>query len=207
MTRVGIVAGSTRPGRKASAVAKWVAEVAQRHPAVVSGAAEVDVVDIADAGLPLLDEPVPPAFGVYQNEHTRRWAATVASYDAFVFVTPEYNHSLPGALKNAVDFLFAEWQFKPAAFVSYGLHGGVRAVEHLKLVLVEVKAVPVASQVALSVFEDFAYEDPTDPTSQGTVAAREHQDPALTESLDELLALAGALAPLRDQASVQDAAA
>lgn len=197
MTRLAIVVGSTRPGRKARAVADWALEVAQRQPAVVSGAAEVTVVDLADVVLPLLDEPVPAAFGDYRHDHTRRWAALVASLDAFVFVTPEYNHSLPAALKNAIDFLFAEWHHKPVGCISYGLQGGVRAVEHLKLVLTEVKAVPVAAQVALSIFEDFSYADPTDPASPGTVLAREHQTADLEELLGEVLAFTDALTSLR----------
>lgn len=143
MTRLGVVVGSTRPGREADAVAEWVTEAAGRHPAVASGAVAVDCIDLADVALPLLDEPVPAVFGGYRHEHTRRWAATVAALDGFVFVTPEYNHSVPAALKNAIDFLFGEWNHEPAGFVSYGLQGGVRAVEHLKLVLAEVKAVPV----------------------------------------------------------------
>jgi len=207
MSRVGVIVGSTRPGRKARTVAEWAAEVAQSHPAVASGSTEIEIVDLADADLPLLDEPVPPAFGAYGRDHTRRWAAMVASFDAFIFVTPEYNHSLPAALKNAIDFLFAEWHHKPAGAVGYGLQGAVRAVEHLKLVLTEVKALPVASQVALSVFEDFSYADPTDPTSPGTVAAREHQTAALTELLNELLALTDAVRPLRESGGTQRAAA
>jgi NAD(P)H-dependent FMN reductase len=88
--------------------------------------------------------------GQYSRDHTWAWAATVGSYDAFVFVTPEYNHAPPGALKNAIDFLFAEWNDKAAGFVSYGVNGGVRAVEQLRLVMADVR-----SAVALSVFDDF----------------------------------------------------
>ncbi|MER5422578.1 NADPH-dependent FMN reductase [Streptosporangium roseum] len=139
MIRIAVIVGSTRPGRRGEAVARWVAEVAGRHAAVTAGEATVEVVDLAEYGLPLLDEPVPAAFGQYRNAHTVRWAATIDSFDGFVFVTPEYNHSVPAALKNAIDFLYAEWNDKAAGFVGYGIQGGIRAVEHLRLTLAEVK--------------------------------------------------------------------
>ena len=101
--------------------------------------AEFELVDIKDFNLPLLDEPVPPSLGKYSKQHTKKWAAKIASFDGFVFVTPEYNHGISGALKNAIDFLFAEWNNKAAGFVGYGSAGGVRAVEHLRLVMAEVQ--------------------------------------------------------------------
>lgn len=195
--RLGVLVGSTRPGRKAAAVARWVKDATAAHPQVLSGRAELRVLDLADVALPLLDEPVAAAFGRYQHPHTVAWAATVADCDGFVVVTPEYNHSIPAALKNAVDYLYAEWHHKPAGIVSYGLAGGVRAAEHLRTVLLEVKTVPVSAQVALSVFDDFTYTDVTDPTSPFEVTVRDHQGPALLETLDEVLGYAGALAPLR----------
>ena len=103
------------PGRNGEAVAKWVYEVAQKR-----SDAEFELVDIKDFNLPLLDEPVPPSMGQYSKPHTKTWAAKIGSFDAYVFVTPEYNHGIPGALKNAIDFLFAEWNNKAAGFVSYG---------------------------------------------------------------------------------------
>jgi NAD(P)H-dependent FMN reductase len=150
MIRVGIILGSTRPGRNGEAVAKWVSENASKRTD-----AEYELVDIADYNLPLLDEPVPPSMGQYSKDHTKRWAAKIASFDAFVFVTPEYNHGISGALKNAIDFLFAEWNNKAAGFVSYGSAFGVRAVEHLRLVCGEIKIADVRSQVMLSLFNDF----------------------------------------------------
>ncbi|MGF1661560.1 MAG: NADPH-dependent FMN reductase [Kineosporiaceae bacterium] len=195
--RIGVIVGSTRPGRKGRAVADWVVSSGRGHPAVVAGDVRLDVVDLADAGLPLLDEPVPALFGAYQHPHTRRWSQTVASCHGFVVVTPEYNHSVPGALKNAVDFLYAEWAHKPVGFVGYGLTGAVRAVEHLRLVMTVVKAVPLGSQVALSVFEDVTYADPTDPASPFTLTPREHQTAALAEVLDDIVRMCRALAPLR----------
>lgn len=190
--RLGIVVGTTRPGRKAADVAAWAATAAREH-----GEIEVVVLDPAKFALPLLDEPVAAAFGQYQHAHTRAWAAAVAACDAFVFVTPEYNHSFPAALKNAIDYLYEEWHHKPAAVIGYGLQGGVRAVEALRPVLVEVGAVPMSGQVALSVFEDFSYDDDDDPASAFTVTARAFQDGGLRQLLDQVLAYARVLAPLR----------
>jgi NAD(P)H-dependent FMN reductase len=196
MTRIAIIAGSTRPRRRAGMVARWVAEVARRLQPGGEGTT-FEVVDLAGYALPLLDEPAPAAIGEYANPHTREWARTIASYDEFIFVTPEYNHSTPAALKNAVDYLFAEWNDKAAGFVSYGLHGGIRAVEHLRLTLAEVKVACVRTQVALSLFSDF---DITDMTQPGVLAPGRHQEPTLDRMIGELVAWARALAPLRDPA-------
>src|SRR5437660_11254437 len=119
--RIAIIIGSTRPGRNGEAVAKWVHEIAKKR-----SDAEFELVDIKDFSLPLLDEPVPPSMGQYSKPHTKLWAAKIGSFDGYVFVTPEYNHGISGALKNAIDFLFAEWNNKAAGFVSYGGVSGVR---------------------------------------------------------------------------------
>lgn len=150
MLNIGIIIGTTRPGRKAENVAEWVYGIAQKR----SGA-HFEIVDIKDFNLPLLDEPVPPSMGQYSQEHTKRWAAKIASFDAFVFVTPEYNHSVPGSLKNAIDFLYAEWNNKSAGIVSYGSIGGARAAEHLRGIMAELKIASVRAQVMLSLFTDF----------------------------------------------------
>ena len=117
--------------------------------------AEFELVDIRDFNLPLLDEPVPPSQGQYSKPHTKAWAAKIDSFDAYVFVTPEYNHGICGALKNALDFLFREWNNKAAGFVGYGSAGGTRAVESLRLVMGELQVADVRNQVALSLFTDF----------------------------------------------------
>src|SRR6266571_3981000 len=134
--RIAIIIGSTRPGRNGEAVAKWVHEIAKMR-----SDAEFELVDIKDFNLPLLDEPVPSIMGQYSKPHTKTWAAKIGSFDGYVFVTPEYNHGISGALKNAIDFLFGEWNNKAAGFVSYGGGGGARAVEQLRLVLAEVQIV------------------------------------------------------------------
>src|SRR6266403_3937908 len=134
MFRIAIIIGSTRPGRKGEAVGKWVYEIAQKR-----SDAEFELVDIKDFNLPLLDEPVSPIMGQYTHQHTKTWSAKIASFDAYVFVTPEYNHGTSGALKNAIDFLFAEWNNKVGGFVSYGGASGARAGEQLRLNLAEVR--------------------------------------------------------------------
>jgi NAD(P)H-dependent FMN reductase len=150
MTKIGIILGSTRPGRNGEAVAKWVYDIASRR-----SDAQFELVDLLDYNLPHLDEAVPPSMGQYANEHTKQWAAKIAELDGFVFVTPEYNHSTSGALKNAIDFVYGEWNNKAAGFVSYGSAGGTRAVEHLRLIMAELQVADVRAQVALSLFTDF----------------------------------------------------
>jgi NAD(P)H-dependent FMN reductase len=150
MLRVAIVTGSTRPGRNNEAVARWVYGLSKQRKD-----AEFELVDIADYDLPLLDEPRPPSIGQYAHEHTKKWAAKIGSFDAYVVVTPEYNHGISGALKNAIDYLYREWSHKAAGFVSYGSAGGARAVEHLRLVMAELMVATVRAQVMLSLFTDF----------------------------------------------------
>lgn len=189
MLRIGIIVGSTRPGRKADAVASWVRDIASTR-----GDAEYEVVDLADFGLPLLDEGVPAARGRYEHEHTQRWASTIEGFDGFVFVTPEYNHSTSGALKNAIDFLYREWADKAAGFVGYGSAGGTRAVEHLRLIMGELQVADVRAQVALSLFTDFA--------NFSTFAPAAHHERSVHAMLDQLVAWSGALASLRSPAII-----
>jgi NAD(P)H-dependent FMN reductase len=113
MLRIAVVTGSTRPGRHNDTVARWVHEHAKQRQD-----ADVELVDIADYDLPLLDEPVPPAFGQYAHAHTQRWAEKIDELDAYVFVTPESNHGTSGALKNAIDYLYRGWNNKAAGLVS-----------------------------------------------------------------------------------------
>ena len=150
MTRIGIILGSTRPNRNGEQVAKWVYDNASRR-----GDAEYELVDLRDYPLPHLDEPLPPSMGQYQNDHTKAWAEKIASFDGFIIVTPEYNHSTSGVLKNAIDYLYNEWNNKAVGFVSYGAVGGARAAEHLRLVSGELQMADVRTQVALSMFTDF----------------------------------------------------
>jgi len=184
MLKIGIIVGSTRPGRKAAAVAKWV------HDILKSRRDEnFKIVDIEDYKLPLLDEPVSPRVHQYSKSHTKTWSEKIASLDAYIFVTPEYNHATSAALKNAIDFLFHEWNNKAAGFVGYGGAGGVRAVENLRLVMGEIKIADVQAQVALSMFSDF--ENFT------TFKPHEHHDKSVHLMADEVIAWGGALKGLR----------
>jgi NAD(P)H-dependent FMN reductase len=184
MLKVAIIIGSTRPGRVGEAVARWVFEIAQNRRD-----AAYELVDIKDFNLPLLDEPVPPSQGKYSQPHTHAWAAKIASFDAFVFVTPEYNHGIAGALKNALDFLFAEWNNKAAGFVGYGSAGGARAVEHLRLVMGELQVADVRNQVMLSLFTDFENFTVFKPHPR--------HEASLNAMLDQVVAWGGALRSLR----------
>jgi NAD(P)H-dependent FMN reductase len=185
MTRIGIIIGSTRPGRKAEVVAQWVYDIAKSH-----SSAEFELVDILDYALPHLDESIPPSFGQYEHAHTKTWAAKIAEFDGFIFVTPEYNHSVPGALKNAIDFVYAEWNNKAAGFVGYGSLGGVRAVEHLRVVMAELQIADVRTAVALSIFNDFENFTVFKPL--------ELQREYVTTMIDQLIPWAEALKPLRE---------
>ena len=187
MTRIGIILGSTRPGRKGIQVAEWVLEQASKRTD-----AEYELVDLADFSLPHLDEALTASQGRYENEHTKAWAAKIAGFDGFVFVTPEYNHSTSGALKNAIDFLYAEWNNKAAGFVSYGVHGGTRAVEHLRLIVGELQIADVRSQVAISLVHDFEGYTVLKPIP--------NHEPALNTMLDQLEAWSGALQGVREGA-------
>ena len=184
MTRIAVIVGSTRPNRNAPAVAQWVHENTRERTD-----AEFELVDIADFNLPLLDEENPPAMGQYEKEHTRRWAEKVASFDGFVFVTPEYNHSVPAALKNAVDFLYAEWNNKSVGFVSYGSAGGTRSVEAWRLIAAELQMADVRAQVFLPFSTDFAGMTEFTPSEGATEA--------LQPLFDQVVAWAEALKPLR----------
>ncbi len=184
MTRIGIILGSTRPGRNGEAVARWVYELARKR-----GDAQFELVDIKDYDLPLLDEPVPPSLGQYTKEHTKAWAAKIDSFDAYVFVTPEYNHGTSGALKNAIDFLYKEWNNKAAGFVGYGGALGARAVESLRLVMGELQVADVRAQVMLSLFTDFE--------NMKTFKPADHHAGSVKTMLDQVIAWGGALKGLR----------
>lgn len=184
MIKVGIILGSTRPGRNGEAVAKWVYEIAKKR-----NDAQFELVDLKTFNLPLLDEPMPPAMGQHLNAHTKAWAAKIDSFDAFVFVTAEYGHGVPGTLKNAIDYLFTEWNNKSVGFVSYGSVGGARAVEHLRQIMAEVMVADVRAQVLLSLFTDFENFSVFKPAAM-------HENEVNT-MFDQVIAWGSALKPLR----------
>jgi NAD(P)H-dependent FMN reductase len=188
MIKVAIIIGSTRPGRNGEAVARWVYDLAQQR-----SDAEFELVDIKAFNLPLLDEPVPPSQGQYSQSHTKVWAAKIDPFDAFVFVTPEYNHGISGALKNAIDFLYREWNNKAAGLVGYGSAGGTRAVESLRRMMAELQVADVRAQVALSLFTDFENFSVFKPAP--------HHEKAVSNMLDQVIAWGGAMKTLRKKSA------
>jgi len=185
MLKIAIIVGSTRSGRKGDAIARWAYEIARRRTD-----ADFALLDIASFNLPVLDEPVPPmSSDEYTHQHTRAWSAAIASFDGYVFVTPEYNHGTSGALKNAIDFLYSEWTDKAAGFIGYGFTMGARAIESLRLVLASLQVATVRPQVGLSLFTDFERATVLKPS-----ARLEH---TVNGVLDHVIAWSGALKPLR----------
>lgn len=183
--RIAVVIGSTRPGRAGEAVGKWVSEQAARRDD-----ATFEVVDLADFDLPLLSEPTVPgaAGGSYERPETTAWAAAVKDFDGYVWVTPEYNHGVPAAMKNAFDVLYVEWNHKAVGFVAYGVDGGVRAVEHWRSIVANAMMVAVRAQLSLSLFTDW------NDTGFAPSARRVGE---LNGMLGQLVAMAGAVKVLR----------
>lgn len=184
MNNIAIIIGSTRPGRVAPQVAQWVYDIAQKR-----NDAQYEIVDIADFNLPVYDESIPPSMGGPEHEHTKKWAAKIASFDGYVFVTPEYNRATTGALKNAIDYLYNEWNNKAAGFVGYGSFLGARAVENLRLIMGELQVADVRAQVGLSLFTDFENFTQFKPADL-------HED-SVNMLLDQVNAWSGALKTLR----------
>ena len=183
--RLHTVIASTRPGRVGPAVAEWFHGVARAQ-----GSFDAHLVDLAAFSLPVYDEPRHPRMQRYEHEHTRRWAESVAAADAFVLVTPEYNFGPTPALLNALNFLYNEWCYKPAAFVSYGgVSGGIRAVQATKSTLSTLKMVPIIESVTIP----FVQEQLKD----AGFAPKEIQVESAEALLTELHRWAEALKPMR----------
>jgi NAD(P)H-dependent FMN reductase len=190
MPRLLALTVSTRPSRKGPLVARWFETVARAH-----GGFDVDPVDLADMHLPLLDEPEHPRLRRYHHDHTRAWSARVDAADALVFVMPEYNYTTPPSLVNAIDYLFAEWAYKPVGFVTYGgVSGGLRAMQSTKLMVTGLKMVPMVEAVAIPFFSTFINAETQ------TFAPDPKQEKAATAMLDELRRWTDALAVLRTPA-------
>jgi NAD(P)H-dependent FMN reductase len=184
MIRIGIILGTTRPGRSGEEVAKWVHDTASRRTD-----AQFELVDLRDHALPHLEEPPLARTGPSEHEPIRRWSDTVASFDGYVIVTAEYNHSTPGVLKNALDHLYVEWNNKAVGYVSYGVAGGARAAEELRLICGALQMADVAQQVTLSLFTEFEDRSVLKPSDYSTGA--------LDAMLTQVVAWSTALAPLR----------
>lgn len=184
--KLHVIVGSTRPSRNGLAVAQWFTDLARKHDKF-----DIELVDLAEVNLPLIDEPEHPSKKKYTHEHTKKWSAQVKSADAFVFVSPEYNHGPSPALINALDYLASEWGYAPAAFVSYGaVSGGTRAVASVKPMLSLLRMMVIPESVIIP-YIDKKIED-------GKLAKdMEPLEKAVSPLLDELLKWTGVLAPLR----------
>lgn len=183
--RLAVVICSTRPSRAGVPVAKWAFQHATEHPAF--GA---ELVDLAEVNLPILDEPHHPRFKNYTHEHTKAWSARVESFDAFVFVTPEYDFAMPASLLNALQYLAQEWKHKPCAFVSYGgVSGGLRGVQMSKQVVTALGMMPIPDAVAQPFF--------TKHIADGVFTPEDSQNKACVAMLDALAKWTSALMPLR----------
>lgn len=146
-----IVIASTRPGRAGEPIGEWF-----RATAEAGGTFEIDYADLAEINLPFMDEPNHPRLRQYTQQHTKDWSARVDAADAFVFVTPEYNHGMTAPLKNAIDYLNQEWQYKPLGFVSYGgVAGGTRSVQMIKPIANVLKMTPLPEAVVIPLFQRF----------------------------------------------------
>lgn len=181
-----VVVVSTRPSRKGPALARWFVDRARAH-----GQFEVTLVDLAEENLPLLDEPSHPRLAQYQHAHTKAWSAKIDAADAFVFVTPEYNYSAPAPLVNALDYLYREWHYKAAGFVSYGgVSGGLRGVQMARQLVSALRMMPIPEGVSVPMFTQLIDES-------GAFTGNEQHEKSATAMLDELFKWTTALAPLR----------
>jgi NAD(P)H-dependent FMN reductase len=186
MPNLTIIVGSTRPGRAGLPISQWFTARAKDH-----GGFDVTVADLAELGLPLLDEPNHPRLGQYTRQHTREWSAIIDAADAVVFVTPEYNYGYPASIKNAIDYLHKEWNYKPVGFVSYGgIAAGTRAVQQLKQVLTTLRMFPVFESVNIPFHAQFLDDD-------GVLVPNEIMEHAADAMLNELARTEAALRPLR----------
>src|SRR5690606_21663113 len=185
-SKLHVIICSTRPGRIGPTVANWFYDLAKTHERF-----DTELVDLAKVNLPLLDEPHHPRLQNYQHAHTKAWSQSVRAADAFVFVTPEYNYAPPPSLLNALDYLYLEWNYKPAAFVSYGgISGGMRSVQMAKQVLTTFKMVPLMEGVLVPMVGE-KLDD------QGRFRADEQHEKSAQGTLDELARWAEALKVLR----------
>ena len=187
MTKIGIITGSTRPGRNSLQVAEWVKGIADKR-----GDAEYEVVDLAEFNLPMYAEPISAAYSQdYQTPEAIPWSRKIAELDGYVFICPEYNHGVTSALKNAIDYLYVEWNNKAAGIVSYGSSGGVRAAESLRIILAELQVASVRTHPAMSLFTDFVNMSEFKPADL--------HEGSVTTLLDQVNAWTNALEPLRNK--------
>lgn len=185
MTKIGIITGSTRPGRKSLQVAEWVKGIADKR-----GDADYEIVDLAEYNLPMYAEPVSAAYSQdYQTPEAVPWSRKIAELDGYIFICPEYNRGVTSALKNAIDYLYFEWNNKAAGIVSYGSAGGVRSAEALRIILAELQIAGVRAHTSMSLFTDFAKTGEFQPAAV--------HEKTVNTTLDQVNGWTNALQPLR----------
>ncbi len=193
MSVAAVIVGSTRPTRFSEMPARWIARHLEKHPGV-----DAKILDLRDYPMPFFEEPVSPARpdrAPFENDVVQRWTAEIGSSDAFIVVTPEYNHGYPAALKNALDYVYHEWVRKPISFISYGSVGGARAVEQLRLVAVELQMAPIRRAVHLPLQALMAHYREGDVDE-----ALKESDGAAQQMIEELLWWTEALKKAREAA-------
>jgi NAD(P)H-dependent FMN reductase len=185
-----IIIASTRPGRAGLPIARWIEQEAVEH-----GGFNVEIADLAEINLPFMDEPNHPRLRQYTHQHTREWSARIDASDAFVLVMPEYNYGFTAPLKNAIDYLHQEWQYKPVGLVSYGgISAGTRAAQMIKQVLTTLKMVPLNEAVSIPFFSQFIDEE-------GRFQPNETLETSAEAMLNELERWTAALSSLRERES------
>jgi NAD(P)H-dependent FMN reductase len=189
--RIAIILSTTRDGRFADKPGKWIADALQAH-----GELDAEMIDLRDHDLPFFNERATNAWVPTQNAEGRRWQKKVAEFDGYIFVTAEYNRSVPGVLKNAIDYAYNEWNRKPAAYVGYGSVGGARSVEHLRTICVELQMAPMRTGVHIGGTDFFAVSK-----GKATLESLEHLKPSVKDMLDQLAWWTRALKAARDKGS------
>lgn len=185
MYNIKIIIASTRPGRKGPAIAGWFYELAKKRPH------RFELIDLAEVNLPFLDEPNHPSMRKYTQQHTKDWSAKIDDADGFIVILPEYNHAYPATIKNALDYLFQEWQNKPIGFVSYGgISAGTRSVQQLKPVVTALKMMPIPEAVTIPFFTQYINDE-------GIFTSGDSINKSAETMLNELLSWAEALKPMR----------
>ncbi|MGO3179272.1 MAG: NADPH-dependent FMN reductase [Brevibacterium linens] len=192
MLNIAIIPGTSRPQALNPQIVNWVEQQLASNDDV-----RAEVVDFGSFDLPLLDEVVPAGAKMYANDHTKAWGAKLEEFDAFIFVTPEYNHSISGSLKNALDFVATEFNHKVAGIVNYGADKGVRAAEHLRHILANYKLAVVRDQASFSIFTDVA---------DGTFAPTEVSAAPFASMVDDIVAWGEALKSVREAGAEERAA-
>lgn len=186
MAKVEIIVASTRPNRVGLKIGQWIESEVAAH----GGFDEIELVDLAEVNLPFMNEPNHPRLGQYTHQHTRDWSAKVAEADAFLFVMPEYNYGYNAELKNAIDYLHAEWHYKPVGLVSYGgVSAGTRAAQMIKQVVTTLKMTPIFEAVSIPFVQQFIVD--------GKVAPNDVMEASAKMMLDELVRVSESQQSLR----------